>query len=91
MKAIVYHSYGSAEVLKLEELDKPVPNDDQVLIKVHAAALNPLDWRMMKGVPFIFRKMMKMRTSKPPASGVKHSATHECQRQAINISAHTAA
>lgn len=60
MKAIVYHSYGSAEVLKLEDIPKPVPKDNEVLIKVRAAALNPIDWRMMKGLPFIFRKMMKV-------------------------------
>lgn len=62
MRAIVYHSYGAADVLKLEEIEKPVPKDDQVLIKVRAAALNPIDWRMLKGVPFIFRLMMKVRT-----------------------------
>jgi NADPH:quinone reductase-like Zn-dependent oxidoreductase len=61
MKAIVYHSYGSADVLRLEEIAKPSPKDDEVLIKVHAVALNPLDWRMMKGIPLIFRKMMKVR------------------------------
>src|ERR1043165_1030434 len=62
MKAIVYHAYGSADVLRLEEIEKPVPKDDEVLIKVRAAALNPLDWRMMKGIPFVFRKMMKVNT-----------------------------
>jgi NADPH:quinone reductase-like Zn-dependent oxidoreductase len=62
MKAIVYHSYGSAAVLKCEDIPKPIPKDEQVLIKVRAAALNPLDWRMMKGVPFIIRKLMKMQT-----------------------------
>lgn len=65
MKAIVYHRYGSADVLQLEEIEKPVPKDDQVLIKVRAVALNPLDWRMMGGVPFIIRKMMKMKTPSP--------------------------
>ena len=48
MKAIVYRRYGSAEVLKCEDIPKPVPNDDQVLMKVRAAALNPLDWRMIR-------------------------------------------
>ena len=62
MKAIVYRRYGSAEVLKCEDIPKPVPNDDQVLVKVRAAALNPLDWRMMGGVPFLIRKVMKMKT-----------------------------
>ena len=62
MKAIVYRRYGSAEVLKCEDIPKPVPNDDQILIKVRAAALNPLDWRMVGGVPFLIRKVMKMKT-----------------------------
>src|SRR5205814_2239127 len=62
MKAIVYHSYGAADVLKLEDIQQPIPKDDQVLIKVRAAALNPLDWRMMKGVPLPFSIMMRMHT-----------------------------
>src|SRR5580765_6108787 len=62
MKAIVYHSYGSADELRCKDIAKPIPKDDQVLIKVRAAALNPLDWRMMKGVPLPFRIMMKMAT-----------------------------
>lgn len=61
MKAIVFHGYGSADVLRLEEVEKPVPKDEEVIIKVRAAALNPLDWRMLKGVPFIFRRIMKLR------------------------------
>jgi NADPH:quinone reductase-like Zn-dependent oxidoreductase len=43
MKAIVHHKYGSAEVLQLEEIDKPSPADDEVLVRVHAASLNILD------------------------------------------------
>jgi NADPH:quinone reductase-like Zn-dependent oxidoreductase len=61
MKAIVYRGYGSAEVLKLEEIPKPAPKDNQVLIKVRAAALNPIDWRLMGGVPFLIRKVAKMK------------------------------
>jgi len=62
MKAIVYRSYGSAEVLRCEDIPKPIPQDNEVLIKVRAAALNPLDWRMMGGVPFLIRKVMKVKT-----------------------------
>ena len=60
MKAIVYHSYGSPDVLKCEEIEKPTPGDDEVLIKVRAASLNPLDWRIMRGVPPILRILFRM-------------------------------
>jgi NADPH:quinone reductase-like Zn-dependent oxidoreductase len=49
MKAIVYHNYGSPDVLKCEEIEKPIAKDDQVLIKVRAASVNPLDEGLMKG------------------------------------------
>jgi NADPH:quinone reductase-like Zn-dependent oxidoreductase len=55
MKAIVYHDFGSPDVLRLEEIPKPVPNDDQVLVKVRAVAINPLDWHFMEGSPYIAR------------------------------------
>jgi len=55
MKAIVYHDYGPPDVLRLEEVPKPVPNDDQVLIKVRAASVNPLDWHYMRGLPYVVR------------------------------------
>ena len=61
MKAIVYRSYGSAEVLRCEDIPKPSPKDNEVLIKVRAAALNPIDWRLMGGVPFLIRKLAKMK------------------------------
>src|SRR5258708_5284573 len=57
MKAIVYRCYGSAEVLKFEEIAKPVTADDRVLVKVHAASVNPLDWHYMRGKPYIVRPM----------------------------------
>jgi len=48
MKAIAYHEYGSADVLKCEEIEKPVPKDDEVLIKVRAASVNPLDYHLLR-------------------------------------------
>jgi NADPH:quinone reductase-like Zn-dependent oxidoreductase len=55
MKAIVYRCYGAPEVLELEEIEKPVPADNEVLVKVHAASVNPLDWHYMRGKPYIMR------------------------------------
>jgi len=57
MKAIVYHKYGSPDVLKLEEIQKPTPRDDEVLIKVHAASANAADWHILRGKPFLVRLM----------------------------------
>jgi len=55
MKAIVYRCYGSADVLSLEDIEKPAPADNEVLIKIKAAAVNPLDWHYMRGTPYIMR------------------------------------
>lgn len=55
MKAIVYHTYGSPAVLKLEEVAKPTPKDDEVLIKIHAASVNSWDWDLLRGKPFLAR------------------------------------
>lgn len=57
MKAIVYKKYGSPDVLHLEEVEKPVPGNDEVLLKVHAAGVNMYDWRHLKPDPFLVRLM----------------------------------
>ncbi|MDP6665051.1 MAG: NAD(P)-dependent alcohol dehydrogenase, partial [SAR202 cluster bacterium] len=55
MKAIVYCKYGSPDVLKLEEVEKPTPADDEVLIKIHAASVNSWDWDLLRGKPLLAR------------------------------------
>jgi NADPH:quinone reductase-like Zn-dependent oxidoreductase len=70
MKAIVCHSYGPPDVLRCEEVEKPVPGDNDVLIKVRAAAGNPLDWKIMKGRPYIVRIMFGLRKPKITRPGV---------------------
>ncbi|WP_349261194.1 NAD(P)-dependent alcohol dehydrogenase [Povalibacter sp.] len=55
MTAAVARCYGPPDVIQLEEVAKPVPADDQILIRVHAASVNPLDWRMLRGSPYLLR------------------------------------
>src|ERR1700752_817944 len=55
MKALVFRQYGGPEVLRIEEVEKPSPKPDEVLIRVHAASLNPLDWHRMRGLPYPVR------------------------------------
>jgi NADPH:quinone reductase-like Zn-dependent oxidoreductase len=55
MKAIVYRCYGSPDVLKLEEIAQPSPADKRMLVKVHAASVNTLDWHYMRGEPYMLR------------------------------------
>ena len=55
MKAIVYTKYGSPDVLKLKEVEKPTPKDNEVLVKVHAASINDWDWGLLRGKPFMNR------------------------------------
>src|SRR6267143_1507370 len=57
IKAYFYHEFGSPDVLRIEEVDKPVPNDNQLLIKVRAVSVNALDWHFMEGTPYIGRPL----------------------------------
>jgi NADPH:quinone reductase-like Zn-dependent oxidoreductase len=70
MKAIVYHNYGPPDVLKCEEIEKPTVGDDQVLIRVRAASVNPYDWHFMRGTPYFIRIMTGLRKPKDPRLGV---------------------
>ncbi len=70
MRAIVYEGSGSPDILKLVEIDKPAPGDNEVLIKVCAASVNPLDWRMMRGGPVILRLLDRGPKQKRPGVDV---------------------
>ena len=77
MKAIVYCDYGLAN-LKLADVEKPTPTDDQVLVKVRAASVNPYDWHFVEGTPKIMRMMgVGLRKPKDTRLGVDYAGTVE--------------
>lgn len=77
MNAVIYRAYGSPDVLHLEEVPKPVPRTGEVLVRVHAAALNALDWHMVRGKPYIARLSMGLRRPKRSIPGVDMAGTVE--------------
>src|SRR5438034_300879 len=77
MKAIVYCDYGITN-LKLQEIEKPVPNDDQILVRVRAASVNPYDWHFVEGTPYVMRAMgVGLRKPKDIQLGVDFAGTVE--------------
>ena len=70
MKAIRYLAYGSADVVRLVEIDRPVPKDDEVLIRVSAASVNAMDRHLMRGEPMPMRLMGGLRKPKDTRMGV---------------------
>jgi len=70
MRAIVYTEYGSPDVLQFTEVAKPTPKADEVLIRVLAASVNPLDWHFMRGTPYLVRIMAGLRKPKVTCLGV---------------------
>src|SRR4029078_6707385 len=55
MKAVAYHRYGSPDVLQLQDVDTPKVGDDGVLVRVRASSVNPVDWHILRGEPFMVR------------------------------------
>ena len=77
MKAMVYETYGSPDVLELREVDKPALADDGVLVRVHASSVNPYDWHMLTGVPYLVRPSAGLRRPKNGILGVDFAGTVE--------------
>ncbi len=69
MKAIVYRRYGSPDVLEFGETETPAQQDNEVLIKVRAASINPYDWHFMRGTPYFLRVMTGLGKPKVPRLG----------------------
>ena len=70
MQAIVQDKYGSAEVLRLAEIDRPVIGDDEVLVRVDAAGLDRGTWHLMEGLPYLIRLGYGLRRPKNPVPGL---------------------
>ena len=55
MQAVVYHQYGTPDVLDLEEVPRPIPKEDDVLVRVQASSVNSWDWELLRGTPLLTR------------------------------------
>jgi len=86
MKAIVYHEYGSPDVLELREIDKPVVEDDEVLVRVRAASANPADWHFMRGQPYIMRPQSGLRRPRNSVLGRDISGQVEAVGKDVTVS-----
>ena len=70
MKAIIYTKYGPPEVLQLKEVEKPVPKENEVLVKIIAASANPADWHMIRGEPVFARVIFGLFKPKKVIPGI---------------------
>lgn len=77
MKAILYRCYGSPDVLRLEDTEKPTPADNELLVKVHASSVNPLEWHYMRGTPYVMRMDSGRGSPEDPRLGVDFAGTVE--------------
>ena len=77
VKAITYRCYGPPSVLEYVDIEKPVPASDEVLVKVHAASVNPLDWHYMRGSPYVMRAMIGIGAPDSKLMGVDFAGTVE--------------
>ena len=77
MKAIIQEAYGPASVLEPREVSRPTIGHDQVLVRVRAAGVNPADWAIMSGLPYIARPIYGLRKPKNGVRGTDVAGTVE--------------
>ena len=85
MKAVVCERYGSPDVLELREVDKPIPADDEVLVRVRATSVNPVDWHGVTGTPYIARLQTGLRGPKSAAVGVDFAGQVEAVGRDVTV------
>jgi NADPH:quinone reductase-like Zn-dependent oxidoreductase len=83
MKAVVYTKYGSPDVLQFQEVEKPVPGEDEVLVKVLAVSINAMDWHLLRGEPVLGRFMLGFPGPKAPILGADIAGRVEAVGQNI--------
>lgn len=77
MKAIVCPKYGPPENLQIKDIPKPVPKEDEVLVRVRATAINDYDWSLVRGKPHLYRLLFGLRKPKNPVPGMELAGTVE--------------
>jgi NADPH:quinone reductase-like Zn-dependent oxidoreductase len=77
VRAIVYHRYGSPDVLEFREVEQPTPAADEALVRVQAASVNPYEWHAMTGTPYLLRMQGGLRTPKSERLGTDFAGTVE--------------
>jgi NADPH:quinone reductase-like Zn-dependent oxidoreductase len=84
MKAMVYEKFGTPEVLQLRDVEKPALTDDGVLVRVHASSVNPYDWHMLTGLPYMARMSAGLRKPKDHVLGVDFAGVVEAVGKDVN-------
>jgi len=84
MKAIILKEYGLPNLLEIGDVAKPVPNDDEVLVKIHSASINDWDWGLVRGKPFVIRLFFGLRKPKINIPGVDVSGKIEAVGVKVN-------
>ena len=85
MKAIVHRCYGSPDVLAFEDIEKPAAADNEVLVRVQAASVNPLDWHYMRGSPYLMRLGSGLGTPGNTSLGVDFAGTVEAVGKNVKL------
>lgn len=85
MQSVRYQCYGGPEVLDLQTADKPVPAENEVLVRVQSAAVNPLDWHYMRGSPYFMRLGSGIGAPKDPRLGVDYAGIVEAVGSNVSL------